>query len=531
MQRRYLSILLAALLLMLTLETGGNVALAAEGDPVEPPPIESPAQTPEQTAETPAETPAQTPAETPIQTPGGTPAPEETPAAVTAAKGGIALEARDVTVQQGLQDFDLRSVVTATGNGTPVVELLDDGGFDIETEGTYQVTFRATLGEQVAFAGCTVTVKGPRVTVGTGLTGTSDERYEMFRKYRDSISGNLQQIIAQLDSALAERIALLQSAFPEATNVQLYHVLSAGTDDDDGAANVEQLASIADPKVANFAQILAVFVAKSSLNVNKPLDLYNLRRIRLSGIKDVFWDMLELSYRMEDGTLNILLRERTSAEMAEFYGFTARRKGRLEDLMQPEFQRLFASLTGDLSFADMGESEAAAIRAQLPSGLSMAREKVVVAAHSLVGQIGYFWGGKYPQIGWNPLWGVPKVVTAPGSGTTGTVRSLGLDCSGFVNWVFVNAAGDEAVAPAVGYGSENQWNNSRTLGWDEAQPGDLAFRSIPGTTASNHVGVVVEKRADGTYLVAHCSSSLNTVVITEAWSSGFRYMRRPVLYE
>jgi prophage tail gpP-like protein len=48
---------------------------------------------------------------------------------------------------------------------------------------------------------------------------------------------------------------------------------------------------------------------------------------------------------------------------------------------------------------------------------------------------------------------------------------------------------------------------------------------------TNHVGVVVAKQADGTYLVAHSSSSKNGVVVTEAWSSGFRYMRRPALYK
>ena len=36
-------------------------------------------------------------------------------------------------------------------------------------------------------------------------------------------------------------------------------------------------------------------------------------------------------------------------------------------------------------------------------------------------------------------WGVPTEVTAAGSGSTGTVRPFGLDCSGFVDWTFYNA--------------------------------------------------------------------------------------------
>jgi cell wall-associated NlpC family hydrolase len=179
---------------------------------------------------------------------------------------------------------------------------------------------------------------------------------------------------------------------------------------------------------------------------------------------------------------------------------------------------------------DMTGEEEAAIRANLPDGLAMQRESVVLTAYSLVGQIKYFWGGKYPYLGWNPLWGVPRVVYSEGSKTTGKVRSYGLDCSGFVTWVFINAAEDESVAEAIGDGSNNQWKHSLSLGWDEAQPGDLAFRAAPGTVSTNHVGIVVAKNADGTYLVAHSSSSKNAVVVTEAWSSGFRYMRRPVLY-
>jgi len=46
----------------------------------------------------------------------------------------------------------------------------------------------------------------------------------------------------------------------------------------------------------------------------------------------------------------------------------------------------------------------------------------------------------------------------------------------------------------------------------------------------NHVGIVAHKTEDGAYMIVHCSSRENGVVITEAWESGFRYFRRPVLY-
>jgi cell wall-associated NlpC family hydrolase len=196
--------------------------------------------------------------------------------------------------------------------------------------------------------------------------------------------------------------------------------------------------------------------------------------------------------------------------------------------MQPEFQMLFSVLTGDDTFSDMSEERRREIQSALPEGLTMQREAVVMAAYSLVGNMKYFWGGKYPQIGIHPLWGVERVVASPNSETYGSIRPYGMDCSGFVQWVFVNAAKDENIAALIGGGTSTQWSNTVSLGWDEAQPGDLAFFRSPGS--KNHVGVVVEKREDGSYMVAHCSSSQNNVVVTEAWETGFRYMRRPILY-
>ena len=366
------------------------------------------------------------------------------------------------------------------------------------------------------------------------LVGTSDSRYRKYRQYRDMISEDLKRIISNLNDEFTQRVALLNGAFYDAEEFTLLRVVPVQEETDElepiRAAEDSTLVALDAPTVSNWSQVLAVFVAKSSLDVDEPLDLYNLRKIPLEGIRDVFWDMHSLTFDMKNGALKVMLEEKSSQEMALLYGLDEKRTAQLDELMQPEFQRLFASLTGDTSFSDMTKEQEERIRQSLPQGLAMQREQVVLTAYSLLGQVEYFWGGKYPEVGWNPLWGVPKVVTSLGSTTTNTVQKFGLDCSGFVTWAFINAAKDVKLIDAIGDGSARQWGNSRTLGWDEAQPGDLAFRAAPGTSAINHVGIVVEKREDGTYLVAHCSSSQDNVVVTEAWSSGFRYMRRPVLY-
>ena len=69
------------------------------------------------------------------------------------------------------------------------------------------------------------------------------------------------------------------------------------------------------------------------------------------------------------------------------------------------------------------------------------RKELMRCALSLVGRVPYFWGGKSAP-GWNEGVGTPpKLVTAAGSSSTGTIRPYGLDCSGFTEWVYQTALG------------------------------------------------------------------------------------------
>lgn len=574
MRRRVYSMLLAAAILLGSFgmasqaQTAGFAGELDAGAPAEYPeeatptptldtvsitdaPEATPSQAPSPTpSPTPASTPEILPAATPEATPTPTPIPqpEQTPEATPVAPAPlqfVTMAVQDTVVNIHDQAFSLTNCVTAVDeNNNPVgVTVLNDGGFLIDQLGVYTVLFEARhpITQEAVAASCLVTViqtgiMQEEVQNQSTLKGTSDARYQKYAQYRDEISSELNAHMLRLNGQFSERMELLRSAFTDAEGYRVmrqYYAEQTETDETLDAtfqmtADFEELAQ---PALRNWSQVLAVYVAKNvELTLENPLDLFNLRKISFEGIDEVFWDMHDIRFETVDGVAQMILTERTSSEMAAYYGFSEQRRAQLDELMQPEFLRLFAALTGDTSFFDMSEEQAAAIRANLPNGLTMQRENVVMAAHSLVGQVQYFWGGKYPSLNWNPLWGVPKVVTSPNSPTTGTVRPFGLDCSGFVAWAFVNAAGDASVVNAIGNGSTTQWNNSRSVGWDEAQPGDLAFKAIPGTTPTNHVGIVVECKADGSILVAHCSSSNNNVIVSEAWSSSFRYIRRPALY-
>lgn len=165
-----------------------------------------------------------------------------------------------------------------------------------------------------------------------------------------------------------------------------------------------------------------------------------------------------------------------------------------------------------------------------PEEYASIRAAIVKQAKALEGKVSYFWGGKSTAIGWDSRWGVPQVVTIAGSKSTGTTRNYGMDCSGYVAWVFANAYGTAGIISKVGFNTPEQWANSFPIEWQQVQIGDFLFKTTPYAGVTNHIGVVVDIGEDGTIWVAHCSSSRNGVVITPAHSSGFRYIRRPYLF-
>lgn len=147
----------------------------------------------------------------------------------------------------------------------------------------------------------------------------------------------------------------------------------------------------------------------------------------------------------------------------------------------------------------------------LPVDLSPKRRAVVKSALSLVGKVNYSCGGKSSAIDWDNTWGKPQTVISAGSPSTGTIRLSGLDCSGFVAWVFKNVE-----LPDIGLGTYEQYNKSVRVSWDEAQPGDLVFYDD-----LSHVGIVVGKDTHDNFVIVHCNSYENNISLSS--SSGFEF--------
>lgn len=282
---------------------------------------------------------------------------------------------------------------------------------------------------------------------------------------------------------------------------------------------------------ADWIEVLAVFAVKVAGADVDAADVATMDADRIARLKAVFWDMTTIAHRIEvihhpgsgddDGwterNLYITITAKTAEEMKTAYHFNRNQIAALDELL--EQRDLLRELIEDV-YSVSGDT--AALIRNLPEDLSPEREAVVRTACSLVGKVNYFWGGKSLVIGWDARWGELRQVTAAGSSTTGTYRPYGLDCSGFVDWVFYNQS-DGSYVIGHGGGATMQHSYCTNISWADAQPGDLVF--YPD---NSHVGIVGGWDANGELLIIHCASGANNVVVTG--KSGFASIGRPKYY-
>ena len=286
-----------------------------------------------------------------------------------------------------------------------------------------------------------------------------------------------------------------------------------------------------DGQAADWIEVLAVFAVKVAGADVDATDVATMDADRIARLIAVFWDMTTITHRVEiihhpgsgddDGwterNLYITITAKTAEEMKTEYHFNRNQIAALDELL--EQRDLLRELIEDV-YSVSGDT--AALLRDLPEGLSPEREAVVRTACSLVGKVNYFWGGKSLVFGWDARWGELRQVTAAGSSTTGTYRPYGLDCSGFVDWVFYNQSGGSYVI-GHGGGATMQHSYCTNISWADAQPGDLVF--YPD---NSHVGIVGGWDANGELLIIHCASGYNNVVITG--KDGFTSVGRPDYY-
>lgn len=152
------------------------------------------------------------------------------------------------------------------------------------------------------------------------------------------------------------------------------------------------------------------------------------------------------------------------------------------------------------------------------------RKEIVLIADAMLGKIVYEWGGKPVNTGWNDRW---------------DEEGRGLDCSGFVQWVYWTALQEYDKDLVSTYSIAN---NKREIRYNELQPGDIGMKYEDGSgyldangnihqtkeeaqeknkemgideepkQITNHVGIYAGKNEYGEAVWIHCSGDAATVV-------------------
>ena len=335
--------------------------------------------------------------------------------------------------------------------------------------------------------------------------------FGIFLSGQTGIGQNVQTALAQLTGEYNARIQEIQVETPHDELDIAEDIVSAMMD--------------------NRKNVLAVYAVRVTTDELNATEVVTMTEEKMEVLREVFQYMNQIRWRTtsrrihhsdeEDEiivTLHISVTIRDADEAARQYHFDQRGKELLQELLSPEYNELFDALLGSSPTLIPGDLDGVLI----PDDVSEARRQVIATGSQLLGQVHYFWGGKSLVLGWDSRWGTPTRVWAAGSPSTGTVRPFGLDCSGYVDWVFYNVSGGTYVI-GHGGGASAQHSYCTTIPWSEAQPGDLAF--YPG---DSHVGIIVGYDESGNVRIMHCASGSNNVVVTG--KIGFTVAARPRYY-
>ena len=321
--------------------------------------------------------------------------------------------------------------------------------------------------------------------------------------YLDSLKNNYQLSFSEDFSSVMDEI---EKEYKEKNKL---------TDSSDSRSN-KLTASSDSLLVRNWQDILAVYVYEKS---QEGVTEFNLDSSAKNDLAEIFAE------------LNPLIRDEKQPSHVSYGNYHINHYIKENNIKQEDRAILKKYVETDCKLLCAVVTDAKGfVRQSVGENVSEERVNVITAAYSLVGEVGYFWGGKSTVIGKDSSWGSAEKVSAEGSPSTGTVRAYGLDCSGFVTWAVINGYLDQNMQETIGDGTSAQWLNANVVSEQDAQPGDLVFQSGPEAGSNNHVGIICGQTDAGDWIAVHCSSSKNGVTVGEAYGASFRYIRQPDFY-
>ena len=195
-------------------------------------------------------------------------------------------------------------------------------------------------------------------------------------------------------------------------------------------------------------------------------------------------------------------------------GWTEEQMGYVQKLISQDWFKTYGlSISTINPKQPLTEEEISKYLSSLPEDISDERKAVIKFALSSVGKIPYYWGGKASAASYEKN-GFGRVIEADYKG-----RVLrGLDCSGWVQWVYWSAIGNRlngasSTATLIGEGQK--------IKRSELQPGDIIVR----VGADSHVVMFLQWAGNGNMIVIHENSGANNVSVSEV-TANYPYYRK-----
>ncbi len=183
-------------------------------------------------------------------------------------------------------------------------------------------------------------------------------------------------------------------------------------------------------------------------------------------------------------------------------GWTEENIQHARNLSKSDWYKKYGFMTSSLAVMNpLSSSEINAYMEAMPKSLSPQRQKIVRFALASVGKVPYYWGGKASYAGY----GQNQFGSLVAADSKGRVLK-GLDCSGWVSWVYWSATGQrlpyESTSGLASLG--------KGITKDQLQPGDIILR----TGEDAHVIMFLGWTEDGRIRCIHESSyGINNVTV------------------
>ena len=187
--------------------------------------------------------------------------------------------------------------------------------------------------------------------------------------------------------------------------------------------------------------------------------------------------------------------------VGNWQGWTVEKQTAAQTLAAQDWQEMYGLASSEFALGNpLTPAEIASYLDLLPEDLSPERRAVITCALNSVGKIPYYYGGKPSTAGLSGNHFAS--VTSPDY--KGRILS-GLDCSGWVNWVYWTALGNRMGAAST----YEIVRTGRAINSAELQPGDLLVQ----LGGNSHVVMFLGWNADGTILGVHESGSASNVTV------------------